>query len=68
MPLTQSPASAEMPLAEAALTLRRTWAQTYDLLLRGDLQGRKVGARWWITRESVERVQADRATATMPAA
>jgi hypothetical protein len=44
-------------LAEGAQRLGLPYQDAHRLLLTGVLQGVKRGGRWFVTRESVERVQ-----------
>jgi hypothetical protein len=43
-----------IPLADAAAALKITWSQAYAKALSGELAAKKVGARWLVTRRSVE--------------
>lgn len=45
---------AEIPLALAAQSAGLSWAQAWRLVLRGELEGRKAGGRWVVTRASLE--------------
>ncbi len=53
--------SGELPLAEAAMRLRQSWAQTWRLALTGELDARKVGGRWFVTLASVAKIRDGRA-------
>ena len=44
-------------LAEGAQRLGLPYQDAHRLLLTGVLQGEKRGGRWFVTRESVERVR-----------
>jgi hypothetical protein len=44
----------EVGLAEAAKVMGVTWASAWSALLRGELEGRKVGGRWRVLRASVD--------------
>jgi len=45
----------EVPLAEAAKALGISWHRAWRLLLMGQLDGRKCGGRWVVSRVDVER-------------
>lgn len=52
-----------LSLSDAAFDLNRSYLQTRDLLLRGELAGFKRDGRWYVKRSSLEaythrRVQA----------
>lgn len=47
----------EVPLSEAAMSLGRSWAQTWRLALTGELDARKVGGRWYVTKVSIAQVR-----------
>jgi hypothetical protein len=50
-----------MPLSEAARRLRLSWSQTFNAVLRGELDGtRAANGRWAVSAESVERFAACR--------
>jgi len=51
---------AEMSLAVAAHRLGLSWPQAWRLLLRQELDGRRVGSRWLVTKASVERLAQSR--------
>lgn len=40
-------------LTEAAQTLRLSWSQAWRLVLKGELDGQKVGKEWRVTKASV---------------
>lgn len=44
-------------LGVAAVRLRVAYRRAYDLLCRGQLQGERRGARWYVTTGSVGEVQ-----------
>lgn len=44
----------EVPLALAAQSAGLSWPQAWRLVLRGELEGRKAGGRWVVTRASLE--------------
>ena len=44
----------EIGLAEAAMLMGVSWARAWSALLRGELEGRKDGARWKVSRASAE--------------
>jgi hypothetical protein len=44
----------EVSLAEAAVQLRISPFQAYQLVCRGELEGVKRGARWVVSRASLE--------------
>jgi hypothetical protein len=54
-------ASLEIPLPDAAQELGVSWGVAWRLALRGELEARKVGSRWVISRESVDRCLRQRA-------
>jgi excisionase family DNA binding protein len=54
-----------LPMAAASLGL--SYGSAYALLLRGELEGRRVGKHWRVTRSSVEKLRADRVRASEPA-
>ena len=43
-------------LPAAAMALQKSWIQTWRLVLVGTLKGSKVGGRWQIERESLDRL------------
>ena len=45
-----------MALPEAAVILRLPYREAYDALLRGKLDGRRAGGRWYVTLASVRRL------------
>jgi len=45
-----------VPLPVAAQALRKSWIQAWRLVLTGELKGSKVGGRWQIERESLDRL------------
>ncbi len=51
-----------IPMAEAAIRLKLSWSQTWNLLLKGDLIGEKKGGRWHLTTKSVEQYRDERDT------
>ena len=53
--MTQATAN-ELPLALCAQRLGKSWGQTWRLMLRGTLKGRKVDGRWFVNAEDVERL------------
>ena len=42
-----------VPLALACAELKVSWTQGYRLVLIGQLEGRRVGARWFVTESSL---------------
>ena len=50
-------ARTEMTLPDAAQALRKSWQQTYRLVLTGQLDARRVGGRYVVSAASVERVR-----------
>ena len=44
----------EIPLSEAALRLGKSWNQTWRLVLKKQIIGRKTNGRWLCDVESVE--------------
>ncbi len=55
--MNSSPSNRELPLADAAHRLQRSWAQTWRLVLNGTLTARKIGGRWLVTESSLERFE-----------
>lgn len=47
-----------VPLADAALALGRSYLQTRDLLLKGNLTGFKRDGRWYVIRKALEAYKA----------
>ena len=45
-------------LPQAALRLARSWHQTYQLLLGGELRGEQRNGRWYVREEDVQRLEA----------
>jgi hypothetical protein len=45
-----------MPLPQAGARLGMSWGQAYNALLLGQLEGKQVGSRWFVTTASVERL------------
>ena len=41
-------------LPDAARRLSLSWGRTWNLLLRGELDGAKEGGRWYVTAASVD--------------
>ena len=58
--MNSSPSNRELPLADAAHRLQRSWAQTWRLVLNGTLTARKIGGRWLVTESSVKRFEQNR--------
>lgn len=56
----------EVTLAEAALRLGLSWQQAWRLVLVGALKGRKVGRRWFVGVESIERYASSTRTIELP--
>jgi len=57
-----------VPLSIAAQNLRVSWGVAWRRLLRGELVGRQIGSRWFVTRESLESlVQQQQSTSGNPA-
>ena len=54
----------ELTLPEASRVLQLSWAQTWRLVLRGDLAGRQVNGRWRIPRDAVRRFKASSVSET----
>jgi len=48
----------EVPLADAAATLRKTWGQAWNLVLTGELKGRKKDGKWLVERASLRTYEA----------
>jgi hypothetical protein len=57
----------EVPLPDAALELGVSWGVAWRFALRGELEARKVGNRWVVTRESVERKRRALSSEPVPA-
>ena len=53
----------EVPLSIASHQLKVSWAVAWRRLLRGELNGRKVGGSWRVTRESLDRAIAQQGSA-----
>lgn len=49
------PSSQEVWLPDAALELGVSWGVAWRLALRGELEARKIGGRWVVSRESLDR-------------
>jgi hypothetical protein len=56
----------EIPLALAAQGAGLSWSQAWRLVLRGELEGRKVRGRWVVRRASLEKWLRDQACAAGP--
>jgi hypothetical protein len=55
--------TAEVPLTEAALRLKKSYLATRDMAFRGKLDARRdARGRWLVTAESVERALRSPAT------
>lgn len=50
----------EVGLAVAAQRLRMPWASCWRLVLKGELQARKVGGRWLVDEIDLRRLEKDR--------
>lgn len=50
-----------VPLPSASIKLGQRWRHTYDDLLAGQLEGEQRAGRWFVTRESLDRLIARRA-------
>jgi hypothetical protein len=48
----------EVPLADAAAALKKTWSQTWKLVLTGELKGRKKDGKWMVDSTSLREFQA----------
>ena len=46
----------DVPLTLAAQQLRRSYLATRDLVLRGELQGRQEGGRWFVDHGDLQRL------------
>jgi hypothetical protein len=53
------PGPDEVALAEAAFRLRVPYPVAYRRMFAGDLQGRRVGSRWYVSRHDVERLESE---------
>ncbi|HEU4649014.1 MAG TPA: hypothetical protein VFS33_08145 [Gemmatimonadales bacterium] len=51
-------ATTEVPLMEAAVASKRSYSQALRLGCTGALSMRRIGGRWFVTRESLERLLA----------
>lgn len=49
-----------VPLADAAARLKLGRQTAYDTVLRGDLDGRQIDSRWFVTPESLEKLAVSR--------
>ncbi|MEJ7810404.1 MAG: hypothetical protein WKG32_08325 [Gemmatimonadaceae bacterium] len=60
----------DISLTDAAFRLRARYQRALDMVLRGELEGKKRAGRWYVTEASVERARAarDRADAEPPRA
>ena len=56
-----------LTLPIAARILEVSYGVAYAMLLRGELEGRRQGKGWRVTRGSVEKLRAERAAAPEPA-
>jgi phage FluMu gp28-like protein len=45
-----------VPLAEAAHRLGWTWAQAFTAVLTQRLAGKRLGARWYVAEDDLERL------------
>lgn len=52
-----------VPLSDAAMRLQLSWHQAYRLLLQGALRGSRRGVKWYVTVESIDAVDGQRASA-----
>lgn len=59
--MRELPTADELPLTMAALRLRDSYHMVRTRMLRGELRGRQVGGRWYVQKEDVERLEAERA-------
>jgi len=50
----------QIGLVDAAHRLSQSWARTWDMVLRGELAGTKVGGRWLVDEADVDRVLRER--------
>ncbi len=55
-----------LSLPQVAALLKCGWRTAYDLVLAGQLEGELVRGRWRVTKESVDRVVAERASEPSP--
>jgi hypothetical protein len=55
-----------IPLPVACARLGLSWAQGYNKILRGELEGELRGSRWFISVESVERAGRERSSRPQP--
>lgn len=49
----------EIPLADAAAEMKKTWSQAWQLVLTGAIAGRKKHGKWMVSVESLRQYQAD---------
>jgi hypothetical protein len=61
------PSPNEMTLTEAAFRLRLAYPLAYRKMFSGELNGRRIGTRWYVAVKDVERVEAERAPLAQPA-
>ena len=54
--MTNAEKNGPVSLPLAAQALGKSWIQAWRLVLKGDLKGSKVGGRWEIERESLDRL------------
>jgi hypothetical protein len=47
----------EVPLADAAAALKKTWGQAWKLVLTGELKGRKKNGKWLVDAESLRQLR-----------
>ena len=54
--MTNGEKDGPVSLPSAAQALKLSWIQAWRLVLTGELKGSKVGGRWRIERESLDRL------------
>lgn len=54
-------------LTSAGVRLSLSYHQVHRLMLIGDLEGERVGGRWYLNVSSVERYRSQQSKATSPA-
>ena len=55
-----------LSLPDAAHRLSLTHGQIYALMLRGKFPAERRGARWYVSREAIEKMAAERDTEPQP--
>ncbi len=47
-------------LSQAAMRLEVAYSSAYNLMLKGELDGEMIRGRWYVSRESLDRVELER--------